>query len=211
MNDDHLNQSDENQANAADDAAEQTPSDAALALEELKNRARTLGIAFHPSIGEEKLREKIRAKLDEDEKQGAAAIDAAAPASGDANGTAAQAADDAAKAAVAKALVRVRITCMDPSKKEYDGEIFSVSNSVVGTVKRYIPFGHAWHIEQIMLNMLRDKKYQAFHEVKTPGGGTVKRGRLVPAYAIETLPALSEKELAELKQRQLARQSAEGI
>ncbi len=35
----------------------------------------------------------------------------------------------------ANSLVRCRISCMNPAKKDWPGEIFTVSNAVVGTVR----------------------------------------------------------------------------
>ena len=44
---------------------------------------------------------------------------------------------------------------MNPTKKEWEGEIITVSNALVAvTVKKYIPFAaeDGWHVPQISLN-----------------------------------------------------------
>ena len=108
----------------------------------------------------------------------------------------------------ARELVRVRITCMNPLKKEYEGEFFSVGNSEIPTITKFVQFEREYHVPRIMLNMIRNKKYQMFVEERTPNGGKIKRGKLVREYAIEELPPLTANELQELKQRQLMAQGS---
>lgn len=66
-------------------------------------------------------------------------------------------------------LIRCRVTCMDSAKKEWNGEIITVSNSVVGTVRKYVPYNSdaPYHLEQIIISALREKKMQVF--VNKPG------------------------------------------
>lgn len=100
-------------------------------------------------------------------------------------------------------LVRVHISCMDPAKTKYKGELICVSNRNIGTIQRFIPFNRDWHIEQILLDALADKNYMVFDEEKTPRAGiTVKTPRNVPAFNIRILPSLTEAELKDLAQRQ---------
>lgn len=167
-------------------------------LADLKQRATTLGVSFHPSIGLEKLREKVTAAM---EAQASAEDE---PISSESNEPAksVSAVSDKEAADNARKLIRVRVTCMDPSKKEYDGEILTAGNSLIGTIKKYIPYGVEWHVPQILLNQLRDRKYQTFYNEKDDHGRTHRRGKLINAYAIETLPPLTKQELKELEQRQ---------
>ena len=55
----------------------------------------------------------------------------------------------------ARALRRIRITCMNPNKKAMTSEIFTISNSMVGTVKRCVPFDteDGWHVEDMILKI----------------------------------------------------------
>lgn len=100
-------------------------------------------------------------------------------------------------------LVRVHISCMDPAKTKYKGELICVSNRNIGTIQRFVPFNRDWHIEQVLLDALLDKNYMVFDEEKTPRAGiTVKTPRNVPAFNIRILPALTEAELKDLAQRQ---------
>ena len=167
----------------------------------LKQRAQTLGIKFHPSIGLEALRSKVNGAITGEEE--------------------AEPADDVAVAAVepvvetkvqlrnrlrkeAAKLVRIRITCMNPNKKEWKGEVFTASNSMVGTFRKFVPFNveDGWHVPQILLNMIKARQFQTFYTVKNDRGVTIRKGKLVPEFAIEVLPPLTEKELTELARRQ---------
>ena len=162
--------------------------------EALMARADKLGISYSNNIGLETLRKRIEAKLDEADKEEEEVKHTASPLQ--------------KKRKEALQLVRVNITSMENTKNNLSGEIFTVSNNVIGTVKRYIPFGQDWHIERIFLDTLREKQFQRFTSVNTTNG-SVRRAMLVPAYAIQELPPLTEKELDELRKSQMARNSIE--
>lgn len=174
---------------------------AATELENLKSRAEKLGVKFHPSISAEKLREKIKAAQSEGE--GSVGEQ---PEVKSATGTNEEspAAKKLRMKREALKLVRVRITCMNPAKKEWEGEIFTVANNVVGTVKRYVPFNteDGWHVEHILLEQLRERQCQIFVTEKDSRGNKVRKGKLIREFAIEVLDPLTEEELAELAQRQ---------
>lgn len=165
----------------------------------LKQRAQTLGIKFHPSIGLESLRSKVSAALTgEDAEEAAEEPVPEAPAAE----SRIQMRDRLRKEA--SALVRVRVTCMNPNKKEWKGEIFTASNSIVGTFRKYVQFNteEGWHVPQIILNMIKARQFQTFYTIKNERGVAVRKGKLVPEFAVEILPPLTEKELLELSRRQ---------
>ena len=174
---------------------------AAAELENLKVRAEKLGVKFHPSISADKLREKIKAA----QAEGEGSV-GEQPKVESATGAVEE--SPAAKKLRLKReglkLVRVRITCMNPTKKEWEGEIFTVSNNAVGTVKRYVPYNaeDGWHVEQILLNQLRERQCQIFTTEKDSRGNKIRKGKLIREFAIEMLDPLTEEELAELAQRQ---------
>lgn len=160
-------------------------------LDALKLRADQLGLKYHPTIGVDKLREKVNEAMAADPKASDVEQELPEPTKG--NGVRDE----------ALALVRVRVTCMNPNKKELEGEIFCTGNSKLGTVKKFVPYEVEWHVPAIILQMIKRRQYQTFVTKKTPNGGKVKVGKLVREFAVEELPPLSEKELQELKQRQL--------
>ena len=170
------------------------PDDLAIAapdeLTSLKARADLMGISYHPSIGLEKLREKVNAALAVEKPAGVAAEDEAAHRR--------RMIEEATK------LVRVRVNCMNPAKKEWSGEIITVGNSVVGTHKKYIPFNaeDGWHIPHIMYEALLGRECQVFVTVTDSRGNKSRKGRIIKEFAVEVLPPLSQEELAELARRQ---------
>lgn len=174
---------------------------AATELENLKSRAEKLGVKFHPSISAEKLREKIKAAQSEGEGDVGEQ-----PEVKSATGTNEEspAAKKLRMKREALKLVRVRITCMNPAKKEWEGEIITVANNAVGTVKRYVPFNteEAWHVEHILLEQLRERQCQIFVTEKDSRGNNTRKGKLIREFAIEVLPDLTEEERADLAQRQ---------
>lgn len=193
MSDEQLNQGNQE----LDEAAQL----AAAELENLKVRAEKLGVKFHPSISADKLREKIKAAQAEGEGSVGEQPEVRLA-------TSTVEESPAAKKLRLKReglkLVRVRITCMNPTKKEWEGEIFTVSNNAVGTVKRYVPYNaeDGWHVEQILLNQLRERQCQIFTTEKDSRGNKIRKGKLIREFAIEVLDPLTEEELHDLAQRQ---------
>lgn len=163
----------------------------------LKARADLLSIQYHPSIGLEKLREKIAAAL----------VDAPA-----ALVTPVVAAPEVETEIMrqrrlkreAHALVRIRLTCMNPAKKEWDGEIITTGNSLIGTVSKFVPFNaeEGWHVPHIIYEQLVARMCQVFVVKKTKGGVSVREGKLIREFAIEIMPQLTTAELHDLAQRQ---------
>ena len=103
----------------------------------------------------------------------------------------------------ATALVRVNVSCMDPSKKKLKGELLCVSNKNFGTIQRFIPFNRDWHIEKVLYDELNGREFMVFDREKTGRAGIeVVTPRNVPAFNIRVLPPLTKGELKDLGQRQ---------
>ena len=164
-------------------------------LSVLKARADLLGISYHPSIGVEKLRDKLNSVIEGETKAEGTGIGAA---------TETEAQKRLRLQAEATKLVRIRVTCMNPAKKEWEGEILTVGNANVGTLKKYIPFNadEGWHVPNIMYEALKERQCQVFVSTKTKNGVTMRQGKLIKEFAIEVLPPLTEEELKDLAQRQ---------
>jgi len=174
-------------------------------LTTLKARADLMGITYHPSIGVEKLRDKIAAAVSADEKvEGQAPPEEKVQNLPPAPKVETEGERRKRLKMEALALVRIRLSCMNPAKKEWDGEIITVGNRLVGTVSKYVPFNaeEGWHVPRIMFEMLKDKQCQIFVSSKTKNGVTMRQGKLIREFAIEILPQLTEKELRDLAQRQ---------
>lgn len=151
----------------------------------LKERADLMGIKYHPSIGVEKLREKVNGVLNPETPVEETSTQF-----------------KMRKIQEANKLVRIRVTCMDPNKKGWKGDFFTIMNPMIGTVKKYVPFNTIWHVPTVILKQLKRKKRQEFYEVEAKHGMKIKRARMVPMFAIEELPALTKKELEELARKQ---------
>ena len=188
-------------------------------LDLLKERATLMGIQFHPNIGLDKLKAKVTEKLEgtkpEEEKTKGGLVQDELETIEEANW-----ADKAVRATPleqmtpeqrkakrrqdALRLVRVRIVNMNPIKNNLKGEIVSAGNAQIGFVKKFVPFNaeQGWHVPNILLTSLRNRKYMTHYEVKV-GNKKIKKNKLVPEFSIEVLPPLTEKELELLKQRQI--------
>ena len=172
-------------------------------LATLKARADMLGIPYHPSIGVEKLKAKIEAKLnDAPEENDEPEVKPPVEAPVVAVETEGQKRQRLRKQAAE--LVRIRVTCMNPAKREWEGEIITAGNSAVGTFKKYIPFNadEGWHVPRIIYNQLVERECQVFVTTKDGRGNSVRRGKSIKEFAIEVLPQLTQEELDELARRQ---------
>lgn len=168
----------------------------------LKAKATMLGVKFSNNIGIESLRERI---AEHEKEQEAANATGSTPAAAEENPNSHMAIRKRLQKEELK-LIRCRITNMNPTKADLKGEIFSVRNKYIGTVRKFIPFGEAtengYHIENILLKQLKARK---FLQVKTnPKTNVVESQRFVPEFAIEILEPLTETELKQLAAQQAA-------
>lgn len=167
----------------------------------LKERADMMGIKYHPSISLETLKERVNGalnKTDETAAPGVVIVDSAAQ-------------QRANQIAEFTKLIRVRVTCMDPNKKNWPGEYFTISNGVIGTIKRFVPYNNTegWHIEKIIYDHMKTVQRMEFKEIKGPRGMKIKKPIQVPAYAIEVLDPLTPEQLKELAHKQAVNRSIE--
>lgn len=167
-------------------------------LEALMRQADLLGVKYSKNISEETLQERVTEALSK-ESTSTGVVEEVVSTEGvtDAD-LLKQAKEEAFK------LVRVRVTAHDPLRKAYQGELFSVISGNLGTVTKYVQFGVAWHIPQILLDMIKSKEYQGFRTIKTKIGNA-QEPYSAPMYAVEVLDPLTEAELENLAKSQLAR------
>ena len=180
-------------------------------LETLKARADMMGIKYHPATGVDKLRLKIQAKLDgkkvEEELEEFSEVTIPKNTS-----KPEQALTEAefkilnSKETRRKAgsLIRCRVTCMNPNKKGWEGEIISVGSAKLGTFKKYIPFNaeDGWHIPYIIVEAMKERKCSFFNVTTDAKGNKVAKAKQINEFSIEELPSLTKEELKELARRQ---------
>lgn len=173
-------------------------------LTSLKARADLLGVKYHPSIGLDKLREKVNAAVEGTESDSEQEQEDAPQSTVVAEPVETEGQRRARLRREANELVRIRVTCMNPAKKEWEGELFTVGNALVGSFKKYIPFNvdEGWHVPRIIYQQLLDRQCQIFTTVRDGRGNSVRKGKLIKEFAVEVLPPLTPAELADLAQRQ---------
>jgi hypothetical protein len=168
----------------------------ASTLDLLKMEATQLGVKFHPSIKEAKLKDKIVAH----KKAMAKLTKAAEP--------------EEVKKEVKTAgherrelkkkqleLVRIQLAPMNPHMRGLKGQIFTVQNGLVGRVSQYIPFNsqHGWHVPRILVNELESKKYVSFYTWEDSKGREHKGHKLAKAYGVTYLPPLTSEQISQIK------------
>lgn len=173
----------------------------------LKQRAKLMNISFSNNISLEKLRQKIadaqEGKASEPEQE-----------EPEVNPL-----EDTKKAPVKETeaqmrqrirleqtrLIRVRIQNLDPKKKDLPGEIITVANEYMGTIRKFVPFGEAtdngYHIPYCIYEFLKNRK---FLNIRVTKNGKNIEQAWVREFAIEELPPLTREDLDKLAAAQTA-------
>ena len=173
---------------------ESTELDRSEEMKLLKERADLLGIKYSNNIGLDTLRAKVNEKLEESSIQQEDKENKA--------NTRAQIRAEQLK------LVRIRLTVMNPVKKAWRGENFTVANSFIGTVKKFVPYNpkfyvNGYHVPNCIYGILKEKQFLNI-TTEDKGGKTEVRTDLVPEFSIEVLPPLTQEELDTLAKEQAA-------
>jgi hypothetical protein len=193
-----------NEPNVQPDVSDQ-PIVSESEFDALKARANILGIAFHPRIGVESLRERINNILatDENEAQGNAPVSGAVVSGGMSKDEFNKSQRQSTRRK-ALSLVRIRVSCMNPNKKDWEGEVFSTGSAKLGTIKKFVPFNsdEPYHVPRIIFDMMKERKCTVFKTVRDHRGNKIRKASMVNEFAIEELPPLTPTEIKELAQRQ---------
>lgn len=170
----------------------------------LKQRATMMGIKFSNNIGLEALRKKVADAQEGITEQEQPEVNplATTPVQEDKLSMAQRIRLENTR------LVRVRIQNLDPKKKDLPGEILTVANDYMGTVRKYVPYGEAtdngYHIPYCIYKLLKSRKFLHVSVKKGRNGKERVEQQWVREFAIEILPQLTEEELKQLGQAQLA-------
>jgi hypothetical protein len=188
-------------------------------LDVLKDRARKMGVEFSNNIGVETLKQRINDKLSQAENEDTENQENEEPQ--EINPLSQDGIKDApAKPVKSKTLrqriyeenmklVRCRITNLDPKKKDLPGEIVTVANEFLGTVRVFVPYGEVtdegWHIPYCIFKMLKRRTFVQIRTIKNKATQTNRvETRDVKEFSIEILPPLSREELNQLATNQAA-------
>ncbi|QHJ80079.1 MAG: hypothetical protein [Caudoviricetes sp.] len=174
-------------------------------LEVLKQRATLMNIRFSNNISVEKLREKIEAAMPEEEPEVEVAEEnplGETPAPVKKMTLGQKIRQEQLR------LVRVRIQNLDPKKKDLPGEIITVANEYMGTVRKFVPFGEAtdegYHIPYCIYEFLKNRKFQNIRVLKGKNGQPRIEQGWIREFSIEVLPQLTQEELDRLASAQIA-------
>ena len=110
-------------------------------------------------------------------------------------------------------LIRVRVTNMDPKKKDLPGEFITVANEYLGTVRKFVPFTEqedGYHIPYCIYKQLIAKKFLNIRTYKDKRNNNEIKIEQTWAkeFNIEVLPQLTP---VELRQLALAQAAAGGV
>lgn len=186
---------------------------------ELIAKANEQGLEFHKNITTEKLAEKLGVDLPAVEhapEQTAQAIDALNAVT---NGDAAPAPQSTSKPPKLRSLHevermknrylthrrrRVIVTCLNPKKAKWRGEVIDVSNGFNGGIKMFVPFNNekGWYVPEFILDILRNRKFVAFQDTKTANGTPTSKAYLAQEFSITELPELTQQQIDDLRQAQ---------
>lgn len=172
----------------------------------LKQRATMMGIKFSNNIGLEALRKKVADAQEGITEQEQPEVNPLA------TSTSSVQEDKLSMAQRIRLentrLIRVRIQNLDPKKKDLPGEILTVANDYMGTVRKFVPYGEAtdngYHIPYCLYKLLKSRKFLHVSVKKGRNGKERVEQQWVREFAIEILPPLTPEELKQLGQAQLA-------
>ena len=181
----------------------------------LKERAKVMGIPFSNNISLETLRKRVADKMEgKDEAPEVNALTgdpeiAHAMAAKPLNQKANEVALRKLMHATQMRLVRVRITNMDPKKKDLPGEIWTVANEYLGTVRKFVPYGEqtddGFHIPYCLYRLLDSKRFLHIRDVKDRTTGIVRQDKVwAKEFSLDVLPTLTQGELDRLAAAQAA-------
>jgi hypothetical protein len=179
-------------------------------LQILKDRAKLMGITHSNNIGLEALRAKIVARQAENDQplNHGSAEDAANNPLGESESSSKPLSIRERLLRDEMKLIRLRITNLDPKKKDLPGEIYTIANEYLGTVRKYVPFGETtedgYHVPHCIYTFLKNKKFLNVRTTKAPNGSPVVKHNMAPEFALEVLPALTQDELNKLANAQKA-------
>ena len=188
-------------------------------LNMLKQRARMMGITFSNNIGLDALKEKIRIHQEGGNQNDEDKTDEL----GDGVNIVPPALQDPSQPTRKKPLnlrqqiiqdnmrlVRLRITCLDPKKKDLPGEVLTIANKYLGTVRKFIPFGevteNGYYVPYCLYKMLKARKFlniRTFRDRRNQNQIRVEQ-QWVPEFALEILPNATPAELQKLAAAQSA-------
>lgn len=179
-------------------------------LKNLKAKADLMGIAYSNNISAETLRKKIEDKLEGGSSDKPDNSDEPNPLSDPSEPKKLTKAERRNQMILEQTrLIRCRINNLDPKKQDLPGEIITVGNPIIGTIKKFIPFGefteNGYHIPKILFDFLENRRFLHIRTITDRKSGQTRvEANYTKEFSLEVLPPLTAKELADLKAAQTA-------
>lgn len=176
-------------------------------LDMLKQRAAMMGLKHSPNIGVDALRAKVQAKMSGERDPTETTEDQYVEKTTAPKEKTLQELREEMFAEQMK-LVRVRVTNLNPTKKDLPGEIFTFANRILGSVRKFIPYGEAtdngYMIPFCIYTQLKEREFVNIRTRKDSRGRTIVETNMAREFALEVLDLPTEGELARLAAAQAA-------
>lgn len=161
-------------------------------IELLKTQADILGLEYKGNISAKALRKQIMDTLN-----------AADDSEGMSDNDRATAEKDSIK------LIRCIVMPNAAHMRDYQGQLFSVGNSLINAVSKYVLFNVEYHVPKIILDHIQQQEMQFFVTRKV-NGREIRESKMTRAYSVTILDPLTDEELKELARSQENRNAVEG-
>jgi|TARA_R110000851_G_scaffold39841_2_gene100924 hypothetical protein len=192
------------------------PEQQAAYRESLEEQATLLGVDFHPNISDEKLMTRVKAAKEGSpqeantddvtkESENKPTVKKATVFIPQSEMKFSKEITKTEKRQEARQLVRVVVSCNDPAKKEWQGELLEVGNGVIGELRKFIPYGTPWYVPKALIRFIEAKEYQKFYTRRDKHNNETRYGINEKAFNVSYVGNLSVDELADLAKNQAAR------
>ncbi len=167
----------------------------------LKERAKLMGIPHSPNIGEAALAKKIE---EHDRNSQGIVADLVDTSGYDSTEKLSRRELRILARKAAQKLIRVNVMPADPMRSQLNGELIFVGNAEIGTLGKLIPFSTpgGYHIPEMIYRVLKEKTFTMFRTKKDNFGNEIAYAIQRPAYNIEILKPLNEKQIKKIADRQ---------
>lgn len=172
----------------------------------LMDRARLMGIQFSNNISTDKLRERIADKQEgrqsKDDEEQTAQVNPLENAATKGRPLRKVIQEENMK------LVRLRIQNLNPQKKDLPGEIITVANEYLGTVRKFVPFGEAtengYHVPYCIYKQMKNRRFLNLRTRKGRNNQIEVEQLWAKEFALEVLDPLTPEEIKKLANAQTA-------
>lgn len=174
-------------------------------IENIRSRLNLMQVRFSPKAGVERLREQLKEALGTPEEVSDIAERAETLTDANTGFYGEALTSDQYKSREANSLKRVIVSCLNPNKKRLQGDYFDVGNSVDAPKRKYVLFDTEYHVPNIILDFIKEKKCQIFIKGTDEKGREIQKSKEIYEYNVVDLEPLTKEELDKLRTVQAMR------